>query len=236
VSKRLLPACLLGCIAGLPWHPVRSAEAPDAATLEQAARVFAFQARFNEELRKYCGKQFPDAKRRFDSLVAAWTLANKTELEALRAYVGTLDRKQFDAATDSSLSKSLAGLKNADTDQEYTIVCEGFGQTLMTDRPAGPARFPKASRLLVAYLEAHPLPPAQAFEADFQAACVNEGMAREIDFDALRVQCTCTSERLVALLQPAEIAAANRAVQSGGDVMNLEPVKRIASQLAQCTK
>lgn len=208
---------------------------PDAADLDQAARLLGFQARFNEALRIYCGKQFPDTKSQFDFLVMSWIDANQTELNGLQAYVLKTDRKAFEQKITAALDKSFAGLENADTAQEYTAVCEGFAQQL-AGAPRIAAATPRAARFLQTYLEEHPLPPRESQQAAARTACLKKGMNQKLDLDVLQPRCACSTQRIFELLSAAELQELGRVVAAFGDVEALPSVKRIAPQLAACAK
>jgi hypothetical protein len=233
---RVLILPVLACIACLASPVGRSAEATtDAADLGQAARLLGFLSRFNEGLRVFCGKQFPETKSQFDFLVMSWIDANQAELDALQVYLPTVDRKEFDQKLAGALTKGLGGLEDADTPQEHTAVCEGFAQQLTSSLSMATST-PKASGFLRAYLAEHPLPPLESKKAAARTVCLKKGMNQKIDLDVLRPRCACSTQRMFELLSPKELGELDTVVKAFGDVDALPFVKRIAPQLAECRK
>jgi len=232
-SMRLLIPFLLALACSASPAGWCAEKSPDAGDLEQAARLLGYQSRLYEELRVYCGKQFPDTKGQFDFQVMSWIDANQTELNGLQAYLLSADRKEFEQRIGSALGKSLAGLKNADTAEEYMAVCEGFGQTL-TGAPRIATVTPKAAGFLRAYLAEHPLPPLELQKAAARTVCLKKGMNQKIDLDVLQPRCTCSTQRTFELLSPQELSELDRVVKAFGEVETLPFMKRIAPQLAGC--
>jgi len=212
-----------------------AAESPDAADLDQAARLFGFQSRFNEMLRVYCGRQFSDTKDQFDFLMMAWIDANQPELNALQVYLPTVQRTEFDQRINVAVTKTLAGLTDAKTPQDYTAVCEGFAEEL-NGAPPMASRHPKASRFLRAYLQEHPLPAVELQKAATRTVCLKKGMNQKIDVDALVPRCACSTQLTFELLTAAELRELDTVVKAFGDVTTLTSVQRIAPQLAECDK
>lgn len=231
-TLRLLLLSLVACIASTVSD---AAQNPDAADLDQAARLLAFQSRFNEELRVYCGKQFPETKSQFDILALAWIDANQAELNALQVYLPTVNRQEFDEKISASVAKSLSGLKNAKTPQDYMAVCEGFAERLNGAPPMANTT-PKASRFLRSYLEAHPIPAIELQRSAARTVCLKKGMNQKLDLDALQPRCSCSTERIFQLLSPAELRELDAVVKAFGDIETLASVQRIQPQLAECQK
>ena len=236
LTMRLLILSVLACLACTTSALAQStAKPPDAADLDQAARLLGFQSRFNEELRVYCGKQFPDTKRDFDFLVMSWIDANQTELNGLQAYLLKADRQEFEQKISAALGKSFAGLKDADTAEEHTTVCGGFAETL-AGAPRIASATPKAAGFLQAYLEQHPLPPLELQKAAVRTVCLKKGMNQKIDVDVMQPRCACATQRMFELLSPSELRELDAAVKAFGDLEALPFMKRIAPQLAECQK
>ena len=232
---RVLSLCVLACVACFAPPASRGAEKPDANDLDQAARAVGFQSLFNERMRVYCGKQFPDAKERFDFLVMAWRDVNQAELNGLQAYLPTVNRKEFDGRVDAALEKTLAGLKDADTFEEHTAVCEGFAENLAGPKPMS-VQTPKAARFLSTYASEHPLPALELRKAAARTVCIKKGMNQHIDLDVLQPRCTCSTQRTFELLSPKELSELDAVVQAFGDINELASMKGIATQLADCQK
>jgi hypothetical protein len=230
-----LGLCVLACIVGWAGQVAQCAENPDVTDLDQAARVLGLQARFNEQLRVYCGKQFPEVKGRFDFLVMAWRDANQVELNGLQAYLPTVNRKEFDAKVDAVLAKRVAGLKDADTPAEYTAVCEGFAESLAGPRTLA-SQAPKAASFLRNFSSEHPLPALELRKAAARTVCIKKGMNQHIDLDVLQPRCACSTQRAFEMLSADELRELEGVVQAFGEVDELPSMKRIAPQLADCQK
>jgi hypothetical protein len=212
-----------------------SAKYFDADNIGEAVSMMSVEMGFVEEARKYCGQNFPKAKRVIDYHALMWTSNNAPEVSAVASYRLGRDTTTLDSVRDAAVATGMTMLKGvALIDRESA--CGGFVQQLKQGERDVANRTPKASAFLREYLVAHPLPALETSKQDMYIGCIKGLFNRGTDYDDAMPVCECNRRVFLADLTPEERAGFERHMADQKTPASYPPVQRILPKLVECAK
>lgn len=214
--------------------PSAIAQRMDAASLDEAVGMVEVAASNVEYFRNLCSEKFPDSRAVIDRAALIWFDNNADELTASRKRIDEKGRAEFQSMFEPLFAQANEALRKLAEEKGLDLVCGSFAQKWQD----GSGDFTKdksnASKLLLTYLEAHPLSDEARKRADHQMGCVKTLVNKDTDLAVAREGCACVTEVHWTRLTVEERAEFDRLAQDGKPVAEYGPFKRIVPVLSTC--
>jgi len=212
----------------------RAVEYLDADNLGEAAGMVLLEARMIEMTRVYCVAQLPDDSRMIDYYSYSWELENQMELDAMQAYMGTIDQTKVKASQAPHLAAYQKLLKTTVVARGAKHMCGGIMGELKSGGRKISKRTPRASRFLLAYLAANPMAALTKEAKNYRTGCLKRAINDGVGLAAGRQRCTCLFNTTYSELSADEIAGMKKVVAQGKSLDDYAPMRRIQPMLASC--